>query len=228
MTTTNWKHVSIEEVSSGARARQRLLQDLVTTIADHQAALRATEAKRAALAAAANHALEAHRKSFSPKYAVAPLRLRFPDAAVGVVLDLEAQVSSPVATGEQATDPPSADDLRAAQSALRHAASASEFNPERVSTFEPRKGVSYAVTAARLRNVADWLDRCLSSLASVSTPPAPQKEKRVVWFVSAGGVAKSGPYASQVEAYNAVRLRVPQDGCPVPQDTVTWCEEVEA
>ena len=57
--------------------------------------------------------------------------------------------------------------------------------------------------------------------------------KKIVWYVSGGGIAQAGPYTSQVEAYNSMRLtkdaREKQTKAgvfPFPLDIVVWPEEV--
>lgn len=47
------------------------------------------------------------------------------------------------------------------------------------------------------------------------------------WFARGGGIARTGPYATQVEAYDSMRLASPPTAFPFPLDVVVWPEMVE-
>lgn len=54
-------------------------------------------------------------------------------------------------------------------------------------------------------------------------------ETKIVWYAAGGGIAKTGPYSSQIEAYSSLRLIKElvgkQRGFPFPKDIVVWPEE---
>jgi hypothetical protein len=60
--------------------------------------------------------------------------------------------------------------------------------------------------------------------------PKPKKKKKIVWFARGGNIAKSGPYKTQIEAVNAMRLvNNPKldDTQPIfLRDIFVWPEEV--
>ncbi len=58
--------------------------------------------------------------------------------------------------------------------------------------------------------------------------------KAIVWFAKGGGIAKNGPFGSQIEAVNSMRLEPQRAGYGVaedlrlfPDDVFVWPEEVE-
>jgi hypothetical protein len=57
------------------------------------------------------------------------------------------------------------------------------------------------------------------------------KNKKVVWFAKGGGIARCGPYKSQIEAANAMRLAPLKDpakqNCIFPDNTFVWPEYEE-
>jgi hypothetical protein len=51
-----------------------------------------------------------------------------------------------------------------------------------------------------------------------------RKSKEIKWFARGGGIAKCGPFDTQLEATNAMRL-VEDKG--FPQDVFVWPEETD-
>lgn len=54
------------------------------------------------------------------------------------------------------------------------------------------------------------------------------KKPKIVWFARGGGIAKMGPFKSQVEATNALRLRADPSSRETrlfPDDAFVWPEE---
>lgn len=55
-------------------------------------------------------------------------------------------------------------------------------------------------------------------------------KKHTVWFAAGGGIAQYGPFATQIEATNAIRLARPKNTNGVwtrfPPDAFVWPEEV--
>ena len=49
------------------------------------------------------------------------------------------------------------------------------------------------------------------------------KKPKIVWFARGGGIVKMGPFKSQVEATNALRLAKDRDR--FPEDAFVWPEE---
>jgi hypothetical protein len=61
----------------------------------------------------------------------------------------------------------------------------------------------------------------------VATKPK-KRAKKIVWFAKGGGIAKCGPFASQLEAFDVMRLTKYARGFssfPFPPDIVVWPEE---
>ncbi len=57
-----------------------------------------------------------------------------------------------------------------------------------------------------------------------------KKKKEIVrWYAAGGGIKKCGPFKSQREAYQAMRLipELIQGGCPYPKDILVWPEYSE-
>lgn len=50
---------------------------------------------------------------------------------------------------------------------------------------------------------------------------------RIVWFARGGGLARSGPFATQEEAVVAMRLAEPRDSSGLPDDIFVWPERVK-
>ena len=51
--------------------------------------------------------------------------------------------------------------------------------------------------------------------------------RKIAWFAKGGGIAKMGPFRTQVEASNALRLEPVKDSNKIfPDDAFVWCEEI--
>lgn len=51
--------------------------------------------------------------------------------------------------------------------------------------------------------------------------------RKIAWFAKGNGIAKMGPFLTQIEASNALRLE-PVNGSNkiFPDDAFVWCEEI--
>lgn len=83
--------------------------------------------------------------------------------------------------------------------------------------------LSFDHNAARCR-------KC-GGVAQPPSPPPP-RVKRILWFAASGGIAKAGPFDSQVRAWQAIQLSVSamkELGSPRPfaDNAIVWCEEAD-